>query len=371
MPTGGTVLFSALVWGGRTTGTAEQHADPALADQVRLTVPAGTGTESHTRTASTFDVGADHGCRGYVEVTDLVAGAGSGKYTVADVQSSIGGADGYAGWSLVVVVADPYAPARNLTVMSGYGDVGAGGTGVTMDVDGFRAASNGTVSTTLGTVVFDGDAGQTGDQLWFDGTAVADALNPADNTFNSTISARGAKVGNREPAYVNQLGFDADQLAVDGVLANGATSATVSFTSTADTYHPALVALATDLDDPALVAATSVRDLNGGGGAPGDVLIYTVTVRNKGLGTAVGSTFFDAIPTGTTFVPGSILVDPGRSWSTGRPGPMRPTPGTRLSTSPAPPVEGTCWSTSAPAPRPRPGARSRCPRRPTTPSCSG
>lgn len=66
---------------------------------------------------------------------------------------------------------------------------------------------------------------------------------------------------------------------------------------------------ATDLYDPKLLGTKSVTDVNGGDVVVGDVLRYTVPVQNIGLDTASRSRFFDAIPTGTTYVPGTITVN--------------------------------------------------------------
>ena len=126
VPVGGSVLFAALVWGGRTNATASANANPALRGNVRLTVPDGAGTANHALTASQVDVNADYSYQGYVDVTDIVVAAGSGTYTVANVQSLAGGSNQYAGWSLVVAVSDPSAPARNLTVFTGFGVVETG-----------------------------------------------------------------------------------------------------------------------------------------------------------------------------------------------------------------------------------------------------
>lgn len=306
IPAGGSVLFAALTWGGRTGATAATNANPALRGTAVLTVPGGTPT---TVTATQVDVSPDYAYQSYLDVTAQVAAAGSGTYTVGNVQSASGGTNQYAGWSLVVAVADPAAPARNLTVFTGFASVATGDPLPPFTVSGFLTPPAGPVQTTLGAVTYEGDMGLVGDTFQLDGTTISDALNPGTNPFNSTISNRGAQVAGRTPGYANQLGFDADLFSANGILANSATSATLSLTTAGDQFFPGVVTFATDLYDPKLLGTKTVTDVDGGSVDPGDLLRYTVPVENIGLDTSVQSRFFDAIPTGTTYVPGSITLD--------------------------------------------------------------
>lgn len=320
VPAGGNVLYAALVWGA---GTAAP--DPALRNQVQLHAP---GTVGYTTVvADDFMTRTDGSFQGYTDVTDEIAAAGSGAYTVANVQVSSGAINRHAGWALVVVLADPAAPARNLTVYRGFGDVSASAGNQTVDltVDGFITPPSGPVRTELGMVSYEGDAGSVGDQLLLKAgaassptpfTNVSDARNARNNVFNSSLTERGVETAGRNPAYANQLGFDADVLGADGILPNSATSATIRLTTDSETYYPGVVTFATELYDPTLLGSkqvTNVTDVGSPGTAtsadPGDVLEYAVPAENIGLDTAADSTFFDAVPVGTTYVPGSLSVD--------------------------------------------------------------
>lgn len=313
IPSGGAVLFAALVWGGRTPATSgTANADPALRGQARLKITTTSGTAVHSLTGARVDSPGTGHYASYIDVTSLVAAAGTGTYTVADVQSEAasGATDKYAGWSLVVAVADPSAPARNLTIFNGYGSVQSGDSvPTTFPVEGFLTPPSGPVRTTLGVVTFEGDMGLQGDTFRLNTTTISDARNAATNPWNSTITRRGANVTTRNPAYANQLGIDIDTFDADGILANSASSATISLTTSGDTYLPSFVTFATDLYDPKLLGTKTVTDLDGGDVEPGDVLEYRVPVENIGLDAASGSRFFDAIPTGTTYVPNSTVVD--------------------------------------------------------------
>ncbi|MGW6131064.1 beta strand repeat-containing protein [Cellulomonas sp. NPDC055163] len=312
LPPGGGVLFAALVWGGRTRGTVAAGNNPALRDQAVLTVPGGTPTAVTARAADVAVAPADANGTAYqswVDVTDVVAAAGGGTYTLGNVQSAAGVTNNYAGWSLVVAVADPSAPARNLTVFTGLASVANGDPLPTFTVSGFLTPPSGPVRTTVGAVSYEGDMGLTGDTFTLNTTPISNALNPSTNVFNSTISDRGAQVVGRTPALANQLGFDADLFSANGVLPNSATSARISLTTTSEQYFPGVVTFSTELYDPKLLGTKTVVDDDGGQVLLGDTLTYTVPVENIGLDTASVSRFFDAIPTGTSYVPGSLTVD--------------------------------------------------------------
>ncbi|MFS0701690.1 Ig-like domain-containing protein [Cellulomonas sp. 179-A 4D5 NHS] len=312
VPPGGSVLFAALVWGGRTRGTTAVGNNGALRGQAMFTVPGGTPTPV-TAPAGQVDVAPTDGWgtayQSWVDVTDTVAAAGSGTYILGNVQSAFNTDNSYAGWSLVVALADPSAPARNLTIFTGLASVASGDPLPRFTVSGFLTPPSGPVRTTVGAVTYEGDMGLTGDTFQLNTTTITDALNPDNNPFNSTVSSHGAQVATRNPAYRNQFGYDADLFSANGVLPNNATSASLSLTTGGEQYFPGVVTFSTELYDPKLLGTKTVVDDNGGQVVAGDTLTYTVPVENIGLDTASQSRFFDAIPTGTTFVPGSITID--------------------------------------------------------------
>ncbi len=302
LPSGTTVLWAGLYWGGYTYNAAR--------GTVRLLTPAMAAYQSLT--ATQLDAfGAAY--QGFVDVTAQVRSAGSGSYRVANVTSTPNTANVYGGWSLVVVWADPSQPVRNLVVFDGYANV-SGTTSVNLAVSGFVTPPAGVVNTRLGVVSYEGDLGFTGDSFSLDGTALSDAVNPANNFFNSSISRYGVAVTDKNPNYSNQLGFDIDLVNASGVLPNSATSATIQLATNGDTYYPGVVAFATDLYAPVFDAAgftKTVTDLNGGVASPGDVLEYLVTMRNNGQDHAVGCVMRDTLPPNAAYVPGSLAVVSG------------------------------------------------------------
>ena len=307
------VLFAGLYWGGRVTagGGGAAAANAAARGTALLQTPASGGYVPVG--GAVADSTAVSGAYvAFADVTALVRQGGAGRYFVANVQSGTG-LDRFAGWSLVVVYRDPAQALRNLTVFDGLAAIQQGDPPLSIGVGGFRTPLGGPVRTSVGIVAYEGDRGSAGDRLALNGQLLSDAANPATNLFNSSVSFEGTNtISQRIPPYVNELGFDADRIVADGFLANGATNATFDASTTLDQYLIQVVTFTTDLSTPRLAVAKSVTDLDGGDVEPGDVLRYSVTTSNGGDDAANGVVVQDAVPAGTTLVPGS-LAGPGGS----------------------------------------------------------
>ena len=305
VPNGATVLFAGLYWGGYS-GSATA---PANAGTVYLDTPA-TATYQQL-TASQLDRVGTEAYQGFADVTSLVQAGGSGVYTAADVKVTLGGGTNrYGGWSLVVVYRDGAEPPRNLTVFDGFVSVSASNPSTSIALSGFQTPPAGPVNTRLGVAAYDGDRGPgaiyTGDALRLDNTVVSDALNPPANFFNSSITRLGTAVTTRDPSYDNTLGYDSDVVDASGILANGATSATIGLTSAGETYSPGVVTFATELFAPRISPTKTVVDINGGDVEQGDILEYRIAGTNTGQDTASQLRLADAIPTWSTYVAGTL-----------------------------------------------------------------
>ncbi|MFG1605726.1 Ig-like domain-containing protein [Actinoplanes sp. NPDC049265] len=308
LPAGSTVLFAGLYWSANTGAGSNGSAAPnaGIKGTIRFRVPGGSGYT----TLTTSDVMAGGTAyQSYRKVTDLVAGGGNGTYTVADIQAGTG-VDRYAGWALVIAYQNPAEPMRDLRVYDGFGVVGSTQTNVTIPVSGFQTPQYGQVTTKIGTVVYEGDLGKTGDTLQLDSQSMSDTRNPAGNFFNSTVSDSNALVGSRNPNNSNLLGVDIDQFDASGKLGNNATGATLTLTTASggETFYPGVVTFATDLYAPDLTIAMTGTDTDGGDLLPGDEIEYVVDVRNAGTDDSIDSMLSDAVPAGTTYVPNSLKI---------------------------------------------------------------
>ncbi len=217
-------------------------------------------------------------------------------------------------------------PPRNLTVFDGLQSVTQGKSALTIPVGGFQTPLSGPVRTRLGFVAYEGDRGLSGDSASLDGKTLTDAVNPANNFFNSTISVDGRDRTEKNPDYVNQLGFDANVVGVNGILANGATNANISLKTSSDQYLPQVVTFATDLYAPVIRATKTVtpgepgapdrRPAVGGRHAP----LRGELRQSRAGGGAQLRGRGRALPADTTYLPGSLC------WRSPA-GPSRPTSG--------------------------------------------
>jgi uncharacterized repeat protein (TIGR01451 family) len=312
LPARATVTFAGLYYGARfATGTGGAPAsDTSAAGRatVRLKVPGASGYTTLGPADTVLDDAANARYQGFIDVTSSVRAAGSGTYWVANVQSATG-MDRYAGWTLVVVYLDLTAPTRNLTVFDGLVQV-ASNTAASIPVSGFRTPATGPVRTRLGFLAYDAERSTTGKTASLDGAPLADPANAANNFFHSAISVDGIPFTAKTPNYDNQLGYDAKLVRADGILPNGATSASVLTSAKSDSYLAGMVAFATELFAPRVQETKTVQDLTHPGGpvAPGDRLRYTVGLANNGEDGAVGVRAHDDIPAATTYVAGSLAV---------------------------------------------------------------
>jgi large repetitive protein len=307
LPVGAEVLFAGLYYGGNTAVGGEASRATTLVD-----TPAAGGYT--TVTASVIDdfVSTDasqHIYGGFADITALVSAGGSGTYTVANVQSSLG-ADKHAAWSIVVAYRDEGEPPRNLTVLDGLIGINPNQADRTFTVSGFQTVPSGPVNADLGFIVYEGDLGLTGDSIFFDGTTLADRLtdanNPADNFNNSTISFNGSHFSQKNPNYVNQLGADNDIINADGLLANNQTNAQLTLRTTADRWIPQVITFAPEIFSPDIPLEKSAIDLNGGLLLAGDIIEWRITGTNVGQETARDLIIGDPMPANTTYVPNSL-----------------------------------------------------------------
>lgn len=313
LPAGAPVLFAGLYWGAGASGDQAKGRVPSGSERVLLQTPTSPGYQelnaSQVFTIST--TGSNKTYSAVADVTEIVANAGAGSYTVANVRGDLG-VNHFAGWSLIVVYADATEPVRAMSVFDGLVSV-TGGSPATIDVEGFRTPPTGPVRTALGIVAYEGDMGITGDQLTLNGRALGDTIRGTSNFFNSTITTTTGHVTNKVPDYRNQLGFDAGLVDATGRIANNATSARFQASSTGDQYYPVALTFSTELFSPRFSAVKSGVDLNGDVLRPNDEIQYTLSLRNDVTvdnGDASTETVItDVLPAGAQYVPGSLTVN--------------------------------------------------------------
>ena len=332
IPPGSTILWAGLYW----SSVSAAVSGGTSSGQVLFKTPSNFGYTSVN--PSQLDTGVNVGnlanaYGGFADVTSLVSAGGSGTYWVGNMQTTSPGVGtattGYwGGWSLIVAYANNNELLNNITVFDGWQNV-INATGVTMNVSGFLTPLSGPVVSRIGLIGWDGDDGSviggiyTGDQFKVNGISLYDNCNPSSNDFfNSSVcnlgvpnNARNPTNGNGYPAgMINTLGVDIDlvQLA-SGIIPNGATSATLQFTTTGEYFGAHAAAFVTNLYVPIVTpnVVKTVSDITSSNWMIGDTLRYTISMSNTGQDTATNVVLTDNIPAYTTYVPGSLRIVTG------------------------------------------------------------
>lgn len=314
LPSNVTVVYAALYWGARLKGTNGLANAASTYDRVKIRIP---GASSYVDvvaqpaniivSSSTAGVGEPYQAKAVV--TDLVKAAGAGNYTVANIAAGLG-VDRYAGWTLAVVFQDPNRPLRDITLFDGLVNVRSNDQPETITVSGFTAPVQGAVDATVGLVAYDGDRGNTGDFADFNTTRLASTISPANDYFNSTIDTFGTDVLSRSPADQNTLGFDVKVADATGLIANSANSAQITVGTKGESVLVGLISTRIDLRAPRFPSVKSVVNINGNSPAQiGDTLRYELSFTNTGDDPADNFVLTDPLPTGTTYVPGSLQIN--------------------------------------------------------------
>ena len=251
LPAGSTVVWAGLYWAADTSAGTGGAAAPTAASKnaVRFKIPGGA---YQTVTAAAGDVLTSTSqasrYRAFADVTSLMPSGGTGTYWVANLQAGTG-SDRFGGWSLFVAYRNSGQSQRRINVYDGLGTVD-GTHAFTTTITPFHTPTTGTVSTKVGLLSFEGDAGLATETAKFNGNALTDALNPANNAMNSTIEAGGIPFTAKSPNYANQLGMDLDTFTNGGALGNDQTSAALAFTSTNEYFMPSALYLVSDEAPP-------------------------------------------------------------------------------------------------------------------------
>ncbi|WP_165836453.1 T9SS type A sorting domain-containing protein [Taibaiella soli] len=342
-----TIKFARLYWGGRIDSAAIQS------DFYNLrTVRIRKGTSGNytnilapiTQLDTIVNGAGSSTYQAYADVTSLISSNGSGTYTVGDIAATTGTNPGdnggnYAGWAIVVAYTNSVQTDFYSTrIYDGFLRVYAGGTPTTVGqtLTGFNAPANALVASDayLTAFAWEGDANlgasssnPAGDFLQINGNAYSDAVNPAANMWNGTISQNGVLVTSKNPNYKNQMGIDIDNILVGSgyVISPNATQVSILFGTEADSYFPSNFAFSLHMKNPALtINKTATGDLQTVPNTTAtqvhanETFTYTISGQNTGAGTSFQTRVVDSIPRGTAYVPGSLnIITSGESGAIG------------------------------------------------------
>lgn len=308
-----------LIWGGASlagsgNGAASaNNSEVEAGPKIKFKTPAMNAytlispTEKSRLTIGRKDFTA------YADVTALVKDGGSGNYWAGDLPLATGG-DSYGGWSLVIVYKDETKPVNDMRVFYGYQIISQSNpTNIT--ITGLVTPPAGQVHAKVGIVSWEGDQGYTGDIMTIGKTAsvnnptLSDAGSPARNFFYSKITDNGNEITNRNPYYINNLGMDAKVINIDGKLDNKQDTVGFSLTSQGDAYYPTVLTTEIEQYSPDIKIVKSVKNISRSDGLvrEGDILEYTLDMKNIGFDTATLTVATDTLPDGVDYVSNSIV----------------------------------------------------------------
>ncbi|MGK3988112.1 DUF3344 domain-containing protein [Sorangium sp. So ce136] len=326
LPAGATVTHAFLYWAARNAAGADPEVElhheggfdgkVTSIDSVETVVNQGKPNESHNY-------------QSVADITAIVRESGAGAYRVGGVDVvDVRNSDDdvvFVAWWMVVFYEAPKSPLRNLALFDGLDRVSEGNS-QQVELSGFKVPDSG-FTAKLGIVAFEGDNTNSGDSVFFNpknpgkpdaAEALSDALNPADNFFNSTRSALG------EPVSVegdlpriagtpqSMSGVDIDIVDVSAKLKPGNNRATLVATSSQELYFLAGWVTSISNFGPDFSKSSKVaEDLGGLPTYRGDAIEYRITASNTGNDDAVGVVLSDPLPAGVTFVPGSLAIVDG------------------------------------------------------------
>ncbi|GLF94343.1 DUF3344 domain-containing protein [Streptomyces yaizuensis] len=244
LPRGAKVSYARLYWGGNLLAGEQKPAE----DNGRVLIAEEGGSYKQvladTRIAHHAAGGID-AFQASADITPLVREAGSGLYTVAQINVAMGHsvAGAWGGWTLVVAYENSAEPLRQISVWDGFETIDTARKNHEITLDGLRIPER--AGGRAGFVAYDGDRGRTGDTLTVRAGAgerehtefgLTDSANPADDIMNSTITGPGKAALTRKPAHTNTLGYDSDVFDIGPALAPGGTRATFRFTAESRSY---------------------------------------------------------------------------------------------------------------------------------------
>ncbi|MDC7731427.1 DUF7507 domain-containing protein [Bacillus thuringiensis] len=334
IPAGSTILYAELVWGGNYL-SRDQNITSVLGNPVSFTTPISTYSITPSAvTASNQTFVSNSITFGFytrsADVTTLIQAGGAGSYTTGAVPGLVdpidasNGTINSAGWTLIVAYQNGTLPARNLTIYVAGNRVSAETGSADVSVSGFLTPSGGPVSGRLFLSSTEGDADLTGDQALFGPNfsslnALSGPNNAINNFFGSqvnnaagnldttgTFGTRNQSASTSTNISAGRQGWDITSIDISPYLTNSQVSAAIRLTTNGDAYMLNTVGLQININSPNIQATKSV---NKSVAAIGDILTYTVTIPNTGLLPANNAIFIDSLPSGTSFIPGTVTVD--------------------------------------------------------------
>lgn len=281
LPSGASVYWAGLYWGGRSTNSNRNKIKFKHASQSYQTLTATQVDDGNTISSA---AGENH-YQCFADVTTYFQTHGSGIYWAGDVytQTGNGGSDPYGtgyygGWSVIIVYSDPSEIDRNITVFDGY-NVCWNNT-ITVNVSGFLTPETGSFTTKLGVITWEGDLYISDDRLRMNANIAANNIistsSPGNNFLNGTITGTP-----RSPLTNQNWGVDFDYLVSNINPPNNSTSTNMYFNSNGDFYLPGALVFSIEINPVLLPVQLSSNSISCVKGKPSLEWITLSEVNNR------------------------------------------------------------------------------------------
>jgi MSHA biogenesis protein MshQ len=290
IPTNATILSAQLYWAG--SGSTPDYT---------VGFESGNVTSTAARSYTSQSVGYDY-FSGAVDVTAQVAARRNGNYQFYGLTVNNGAPycaveAVLSGFTLLVVYSDASQPFRVLNLYEGFQYYRSSSVTTTMSNVKLPSPLTSTTTGRVGHITWEGDptAGQTGEDISFNGVKMTDSLNPSGNQFNSKSNINGNTAS---------YGVDLDAYDVASpVIQAGQTSATTLYQSGTDMVLLSAQLIAVPSVPLVDLSLNMTRNGPFQTGTPGS---YTLSVFNAGPSTEVGPiTLVDTLPAGLTYQSGT------------------------------------------------------------------
>lgn len=265
IPATATVVRAYLYWAGSgdtVDGTVTFDGTPVTADRT-FTAQFVLGVTEHDFFG------------GFENVTAQVAAKRNGSYSfgglTVDTGSPFCGVKAVvAGWALIVIYQDNTLTGKTLLLYDGFDITRNGST--SYNLTGIWAAAPPEAKATY--LLWEGDPDLTGtdEKLEFNGTALSDATNPVNNSYNSTINTIGS---------TTSYGVDLDTFDVSGEVSAGDTLATTAVFAGPDLVILNAVVLQVKSN---IIVGSVFEDVNYGGGSGRDMTTAAAAAPSFAVG---------------------------------------------------------------------------------------
>lgn len=259
IPNNAVVKWAGIYTQGYLNGNSQTTIANAITTPIYVTFPTIGIINSTPTVVDILANGSDgYTYDTYAPLNALIGKTGAqinGWVTGANIKADTGiensGLGNFGAWTLVIIYENVNETLKNLSVFDGYRRIASNANStVNININGFKTPLNGNVFSTLSLFVGEGDKNIQGDKLALNNTY----LNSSNAFYSSLIGVTA------DPSFSNTEGIDIQNFSVgqDGnnshpqIIGNNQTSATITFSTTGDTYFPSLAIFATDIYSPAI-----------------------------------------------------------------------------------------------------------------------